>query len=765
MNGLRHIPWRQYLVFIAITSMLFGIMSMVRMTQTVDMFYPRAVLKLADFHSREYVTHTPNTSISVVAASTSEWHAPIPANTDNPQFRVIQFTIDPLPASYTRRLLAVFINNRRIDDLLDNGRSQDFGVILPVNLVLTEGDVIRIITVPDDKTIPPPLEVRAVTLTNATMYRWSKGDSTVNFYGSGGGWWQLTSTMLLQHPDNRDFATQITVNDYRISTLPVSKSSMRVYHMLIPPWAHTRGDVAVTVKSGTWGGNAQDARVLGVAIADMKIQPVHTPWWQIAPSWRLASVILLGVLITFAASLVSLPAFAVGGSISIGLIAVMLIERAYLALWYPQLLVLVSISIALIPLFYAVIDWIEGSERFTPTTRNILVGLVILSIWVKAGGILYPIMRPIDITWHMNKVREILVTGDFAKFYQPGAFSESVMPITEWGENRPMIPYSPFYHFSALAFAIFPWPLEKTATVLNAIIDASRVLIIALIARYSGLSNRVSLLSAIMYAVTPVTFLLHAWGNAPTTTGLWWTLVSTTTLLVLSGKLHERKIFWLIIAIHTVTMLIYTVTAVFHVVFVTILVTLLWIIPNHPARPHIKPMLYVVYGGLAIATVVYYGQYIIPIVERTIPYFLQSRGTHIQTATGETTSFTQYLRNFIPALRYDFVMNPFLYQGILMPVLMVIPGWLLLYKRPVLWVFATAWFSVGLIFMVAGYKIPMVDKQIFYILPIMMICWGVIAGGWWRRGWSGQLLVTVATLYTLVSALYLWVVRIDRAPL
>jgi hypothetical protein len=59
----------------------------------------------------------------------------------------------------------------------------------------------------------------------------------------------------------------------------------------------------------------------------------------------------------------------------------------------------------------------------------------------------------------------------------------------------------------------------------------------------------------------------------------------------------------------------------------------------------------------------------------------------------------------------------------------------------------------------------MVDKQIFYMLPIMMICWGMIANGWWRRGWSGQILVLIATLYTITSALSLWVIRIDRAPM
>lgn len=765
MNGLRHIQWRQFVIVLVVSSVLFGALSISRLHEVVDIFYPRAVLKLNNFHSREYAITTPSTILDVAASAANEWQAVVPDTPALAQFRVITFRIDALPAPYTRRLLAVFINNARILDVKDTGRTQEYGVIIPSNVRLDAGAVIRIATIPDDKATPPPLHVQQVMVSNATIYRWSKGDSSVHFLGSGGGWWQFSGTMLIQHPDKQPFSTTIRVNDFQIGQLPVSRSGFRQYHLLVPPTVYRNGDLEVAIQSDTWGGNAQDVRVLGVAISRIQMTPVQTPWWHIGLPWRLASLIVLALLAALAAHLVALPVTGVGVCVSLGLALAMVFDRTYLAMWYPQLIVLVVVSIAIIPLCYRVFHWVEESCTFTPTTQHLLIALVVASIWIKGGGILYPIMRPIDIAWHMDKVRELLTTGDFAKFYQPGGFSESVMPITEWGENRPMIPYSPFYHFSALAYALFPWPLEKTATILNAIFDASRIMIIAIIARHSGLSNRTAWLSALMYAVTPVTFLLHAWGNAPTTIGLWWTLISTTTLLVLSGKLQQRKIFALLVALNTATMLIYTVTAVFHIMFISVLVFLIWILPAHPARPLIKPMLWVVYGGLGVATVIYYGQYIPPIIERTIPYFLQAGDTPSNTPALVQESFAHYLYNFVPALRYDFVQNPYLYQGIFMPLLVVIPGFLLLRKYTVLWVFAAAWFSVGVLFMVAGYRIPMVDKQIFYILPILMICWGIVASQWWRRGWSGQLLVTIATMYTMTSALYLWVIRIERAPL
>jgi len=423
-----------------------------------------------------------------------------------------------------------------------------------------------------------------------------------------------------------------------------------------------------------------------------------------------------------------------------------------------------GLSVFIIPLMQKIITWCEGDYPFSPNVRNILIGLMIVTVWVKGGGILYPIMRPIDISWHMDKVREMLNTGDIAKFYQPGGFSESVMPITEWGENRPMIPYSPFYHLSAMAFAIFPWEMEKTATILNAFCDATRIVMIGLIVRQSGLSNRIALLAGLLYTVSPVTFLLHSWGNAPTTIGLWWTLVSTVAMLVIGRSINNRKLFALLLLINTATMLIYTVTAVFHVLFITLLAGLLWILPNHPLRGSIRPILLATYGGLAVATVVYYGQYISPIIERTIPYFLQISVNSPTTVGVARPPLGTYFYNFIPLLRYDFVMNPYLYYGLFMPMLLVIPGYLLLFKRQTLWAYMTAWFVVALVFMMAGYRISMVDKQIFYILPIVLICWAVIADRFWRRGWSGRLMVTIMVLYTFVSALYLWVVRINRSP-
>lgn len=754
--------WRQIGIVFAYSLGLFLLLSTMRFGQSVDFYQPRTVFWLRDFHAREYTPIAPSVELAVTATNDSEASALV-ATTIDPRTRVIMFETDPLPQPYKRRLLAVFVGNARVLDVRDTGRTTQYGVIVPP-VVNIAGETIRVVSLPDDKATPPPLAVAKIQVTNAIVYRWSKATSQVHIYGTGGGWWSVTGRILMQHPDKKPFNATIVVGDTTLATLPPEPSGFRQYRMLVPPRAIQNGDLTVSINSDTWGGNNQDVRALGVAMAAVNAQPLSSDWWNVAPSLRLASMIILAVIAAISAMLLGFSGIGVGVAVASGFGAALGLDHTYLAMWYPQLIILMGLSVFIIPLMQKIITWCEGDYPFSPNVRNILIGLMIVTVWVKGGGILYPIMRPIDISWHMDKVREMINTGDIAKFYQPGGFSESVMPITEWGENRPMIPYSPFYHLSAMAFAIFPWEMEKTATILNAFCDATRIVMIGLIVRQSGLSNRIALLAGLLYTVSPVTFLLHSWGNAPTTIGLWWTLVSTVAMLVIGRSINNRKLFALLLLINTATMLIYTVTAVFHVLFITLLAGLLWILPNHPLRGSIRPILLATYGGLAVATVVYYGQYISPIIERTIPYFLQISVNSPTTVGVARPPLGTYFYNFIPLLRYDFVMNPYLYYGLFMPMLLVIPGYLLLFKRQTLWAYMTAWFVVALVFMMAGYRISMVDKQIFYILPIVLICWAVIADRFWRRGWSGRLMVTIMVLYTFVSALYLWVVRINRSP-
>ena len=70
-------------------------------------------------------------------------------------------------------------------------------------------------------------------------------------------------------------------------------------------------------------------------------------------------------------------------------------------------------------------------------------------------------------------------------------------------------------------------------------IDTSRVFLLALLARKSRFSDREALFGSLLLAVTPATFLLHSWGNLPTTLGLWCTLVTTIYIAVAYRRLDR----------------------------------------------------------------------------------------------------------------------------------------------------------------------------------------------------------------------------------
>ncbi|MFN5926883.1 MAG: hypothetical protein ACK45X_02035, partial [Roseiflexaceae bacterium] len=116
MNGLRQINVRHVAAVILISSLMFSVMSLFRLEQTINILYPRAVLKLNNFHTREFATVAPTTAVPVTAHNANEWRIVVPDTPDVQQFRVIQFTIDALPSAYSRRLLAVFIDNARVLD-------------------------------------------------------------------------------------------------------------------------------------------------------------------------------------------------------------------------------------------------------------------------------------------------------------------------------------------------------------------------------------------------------------------------------------------------------------------------------------------------------------------------------------------------------------------------------------------------------------------------------------------------------------------------
>jgi hypothetical protein len=332
-----------------------------------------------------------------------------------------------------------------------------------------------------------------------------------------------------------------------------------------------------------------------------------------------------------------------------------------------------------------------------------------------------------------------------------------------------VIPYSPWYHIFATLFAFAPMPMALAANLFSLLLDASRVVLIALIARKAGLSQRGALIAAATYAALPVGFLLHIWGNVPTAFGLWLTLVVHTLLIALWDRLGERGPTVALSVVLLATLLIYTVTGVFMGVFLVAFTALIWLNGMRGGawaglRAGLRPLWVAAGVAIALTILIYYGQYIVLMVQRTIPY-MQTVFTRGPESVGvERPPFGAYMRGFIPHLDYRIWPGDYLYYGIAIPMLFTIPGFIALRRRPLIWVVAATWMSVAVLFMLAGYRISMVDKQIFYMLPIMCVCWAVYADRLWQRGRWGRAIVLAVLALSLATALSQWVMRIAASP-
>ena len=690
----------------------------------------------------------------------------------SPAFEMATLTLDPFTPTgeFRRRLVSVYANGDEIANFEDlGGASREFRTLLPTGATSSGRMTLRAITIPDtNSTALPPLQVEKVQLSAASTYRWTTERSTISFPALGKGDWQVTLQAIVDHPDNKPVAAKLYANDILVANLP-DYAGPRTLSALIPAAVIGDGDLTLRVEATPFN----DPRPLGVLIERVTLAPAGG--WSLATVLPPLSVVLPLIVIALALygslrRVQARPLLAAGGALVVMAVgAWALIAFRYPIAFYLRPLTLVMLlGLALALLADWLMRWLCRSVGLplAPGLRSALVLIFLVSFWLKAGGLVFPYMQAIDIQWHMEWVRRILA-GDLPLSQLYGTRSplnDLTMPIAEWGANRPIIPYSPFFQIFALSFSIFPWKLEHTANVLSAAVDSSRVFLIALLALKAGLPSRTTLLAALLYAVTPVTFLLHAWGNVPTTLAMWLTLLATTIIVVGWERLQRPWPFTLLTLVTLACMLLYTVMAAFHLIFIALFGLFGWLMRKQFDTRPLRPVLLATALAFGLAVLVYYGQYILPVLTTTVPYLLAVFTRGPQSVGVTRPPFSAYILDFGPHLVYWFWPGRYLYYGLVLPLIAVIPGFVLLRSRQPLWAALAAWFSVAVLFMFVGYRISMVDKQLFYILPPICLCAAVAADWLWRKLRWTRWLIGLAYVATFASALALWIVRIQRSP-
>ncbi len=763
-------PLQPPLLLLLLTLLALGLAYTTRPTVQIDVgtYYDAAYLR--GFHDRE---------VSAVGAGQA-WDWPADSNTLtlpgglSGEWVATVFAREELPGRPLSGV-ALLVNEQYVTIPRDS--SHQFTAFLPAEMAAEDPLRLRLIGTPRGTPDPEPGTVVRVTLEPARTYRWTQGAGSIRLPNVGRGPWHIDLDVIAAHPNAQPLQAEVLVNGAPLAALPESGTLRRI-SLLVPASLVDSGTLDITLRSNVY----QDPRPLGLLVAEMTAAPLQRggppvlwllpPWGALPASltivlgWYACLVLILrGNRFSLAAGL--LPALAAALALALALwsarfpTAFMLSELAGLALW----------SILLVLALRPLLRWVLGEQ---PRFIALLLLIFFAGYWLKAGAMMYPYFIGIDISWHMDRVRWILDGALPLLYGTDSPLNEMTMPVAEWGSNPPVIPYSPYFHMFATIFALLPWSLEFSANMFSALLDSSRVLIIGVLADRLGLGQRGALLAALLMTVLPINFLLLSWGNIPTTVGLWWTCALTAFMLAAWPHLQQRVPFGVLTLLLLGALLFYTVAGAFTGLFLLCFTLALWLAVRSANLPRgllagIRPLWLATAAALALALLVYYGQYIPPIIERTLPYFAQ-----IFTASREETgrvgdTWTAYLLRHT-RLSYYGLVGP-----LLLTAVYLVREWAGRFRRGdtdseqpearasavLLWAAVAAWVVVLLLFVPAGFKVSMVDKHFFVALPMLVVASAAVLAWLWQRGRLARWAIALYYGYLGVAALVLWVSRVS----
>ncbi len=458
--------------------------------------------------------------------------------------------------------------------------------------------------------------------------------------------------------------------------------------------------------------------------------------------------------------------------------------RLALTIYTGRLFLLLVVTALILP----VLDWaiprlLRHWQLPLPAwVWQILLVLFLVGMLGRGGGVLYPQMEVIDAPAHLKEINITLhEPNGFFKEYFDRSRELSKVP-SQW-ESDAVIPYSPFVYFYLAPVAALPIEPYVSVNLFNTTLDALRVFIIFGLAAALGAGSRVSLLATGLYLIAPSTWLLNSWGNWPTTVSLW--LGTLYLLLVLVGwrKLGQPTTWLGATAVLLLTMLGYTVTAVFMGMLLYGWAFGLYFFAGRKdqlARRNGRLIFASATVAALLAVLMYYWQFIGDI-SKTLSSFDSSLSSKGSLGGFGDRTFPYYLGLYANHVTFRYGV------GALIVVALVVFGWLLFSKRPRqgdqyaldssapnetalrspahLWLYST-WLAVFMLFGLAQWKVDMVNKQVWFVLPLAVVLAGLGLDWFWQRYktpallWVSRAVVAALVAWTTYAALALWIERV-----
>jgi hypothetical protein len=637
---------------------------------------------------------------------------------------------------------------------------------------------------------------------NAT-YRWSSGQSAIVFRGLGMPADYSTLKVELQLSSGRDVGAlpvrvEVYANGHPLPYVPptrlyevavplVVNRDSKSYEVTIPSnWINASGDLRLDFHSPTFR-SGDDQRDLAFTADFARVQ---MPGGFVLPSLtQLGWLALCGLLLYWLLRSLWLTPRGAGVLTLLFLVAcacVVAVDRLLLTTFTTRLAVTLALALVLALGAEIVTRWLVQLAGWKDVPEWAWAGLralVAVAVVLKVGGLLYPSATIVDAPFHLKYITYMSEGRSWRQFFGE-TLARAVMPEDEWGSATAFIPYSPYFYLWFSPLAKLPLPLSLTVPVVSGILEALRVplvFIIGLALSGARRAPKVALAGAAVYSFVPATFLLQQWGNWPTLISLW-LLTAWAAVVCLFWKRINHPLVWLVsTGLLTLTMLSYTVTAVYTGIFIGMILALGWIFARGERRRWLGLLLSTA-AATALSVVIYYGQWLGVILEKTLPTFGQAIETQGSLTTLRPTLWefvgshmASALQSYNLAIFYALGLAGVLWvffnsarTGVLSrtgQVYGIVAHGSSIAVGTASWqnVWLAAWLLTLPLFTLADFWVDQALKEFWYSLPAVAVVAGVWLLAFLRRGAGSRVFAILVWLLAVTfvwQSLSLWVFRL-----
>ncbi|MCL5256402.1 MAG: hypothetical protein M1319_01220 [Chloroflexi bacterium] len=617
---------------------------------------------------------------------------------------------------------------------------------------------------------PYVADFNAVESSPEMNFRWSKASSTISFPGIGQDDYEVTIKLVGYRPSPPPPKVEFFANGHSLGIKQTSGVPETIT-LRVPRAYVASGDLDLLLKSDTFRPEG-DARDLGVSVDQITVQPVGNgivlpSTGQVIP---LLVIILVGALL----------ALRLGGSRRVALFVAILLglafailivfARLWLSVFTDQLLVTFIAAYMVLAITSLIVElWYKRSGVLLAAgARNALLSVFAILFVVRLGGQLYPQNFVMDAVFHVHRLEQVLsgsiyftiVSGEWgghSTFYLPTAYL-LMAPLTLIVQDK-----------------LF---LVKLFTVW---MDTSGLFLMFFVVFKVTKDARAAFLSALVYVIMPLSFLVFSWGVTTNLFGQWLALAVLALLATCFDRLHRPAKFILLVFTLLLAFLshpgVVLLLAVSLVVFVV-----LNVLVNRRTRLE-KGTVALVAAGVLAAAIAFGGYYshFVGTMTGEAEAMAQERQ---QTAAEQDHSRVFYVGGSVSDRSLDlrptqvYSIRDLVVQGIkglyhearayfeLWPLFGLLFGGLLVftaYKTSRLGLLMSAWVISAVAFAGVGFLTGLYVRYMLFLLPVAAIGSGIFLARIFPKQWAGQAIALMMVAYILWSGASLWYERVMYA--